>query len=125
MLARYRTIALVTIAVAAVGLGWTSSKSWGQDEPSSDQPSVSVQDERNTAEAAVVQRTPSFVRALTGDSPRHSRLPWELLATCGVAGLAAVGIWTRANTTDRWSRKQLRLLRRTVALRAPPSSRLV
>lgn len=125
MLARWRTLAFVTIAVAAVGLGWTSSRGWGPGEPSSDRPSLSIDDGRSTAEAAVVERTSSFVRALTGDRPSQSQLPWQLLATCGLSGIAAAVFWTRSGTADRWSRQQLRLLRRTVALRAPPSSQLV
>jgi hypothetical protein len=122
---RRRALALVTIVVAALSLAWASSHSSGVGQAGPDRPSISVHDGRSTAEVAVVERTTSLVRALTGDSPAKSRLPWELLATCGIAGLAAVVIWTRSNTTDRWSRLQLRLLRRTVALRGPPSSHLV
>jgi hypothetical protein len=125
MLARCRALALVTTVVAALGLAWASSRSWEAGEAGSNRPSITVHDGRNTADAAVVDKTPSLVRALTGHSPSKSRLPWELLATCGVAGIAAVVIWTRSNTTDRWSRVQLRLLRRTVALRGPPSGHLV
>jgi hypothetical protein len=126
MLARHRTLALVAIVAAAIGLAWASSRSWGAGDASSDRPSISIDGGRSTAGAAVVERTSSFVRALTGDRPSKSRLPWELLSTCGIAGIAAVVvIWTRSNATDRWSRRQLRLLRRTVALRGPPSSHLV
>lgn len=124
MLARRRALALVTIVVAALGLASVSSRSSEIGEAGPDRPSISVHDGRST-EVAVVARTTSLVRALTGDSPARSRVPWELLATGGLAGLAAVVIWTRSNTTDRWSRLQVRLLRRTVALRGPPSSHLV
>jgi hypothetical protein len=123
MLARRRALALVTIVVAALGLAWASSRSSGVGEAGPDRPSISVHDGRST-EVAVVARSTSFVRALTDDSPAKSRLPWELLATWCLAGLAAVVIWTRSNTTDRWSRLQVRLLHGTVALRGPPSSQL-
>jgi hypothetical protein len=125
MLARRRALALVTIVVAALGLAWASSGGSGSGEASPERPSISVHDGRSTAEVAVVETKTSVVRALTGDSPAKSRLPWGLLATGGIAGLAAVVIWTRSNATDRWSRLQLRRLRRTIALRGPPSSNLL
>jgi hypothetical protein len=125
MSTKWRMLALVTLAAAALGLGWTSSQSWTPGETGSDHPSLSLQDGRGAPEAAVVERSASVLRTLTGDRPSRSQLPWALPATLALAGLAGALLWTRSGRADRWSCRQLRLLRRTVALRAPPSSRLV
>ena len=121
-----RTLALATIVTAAAALGWASSQGAEPAQVRSDHASLSTQHGQSTTEPAVVERTAaSFARALTGDKPSSPHLPWELLAACGLAGMAAAAFWSRFRGADHWSRTPLRVLRCTVALRAPPSSQLL
>jgi hypothetical protein len=121
-----RTLVLVTIVTAAAALGWASSQGAEPAEARSDHASLSAQHGQVTTDPAVVERTAaSFARALTGDKPSSPQVPWELLATCGLAGIAAAAFWSRFRRAGHWSRTPLLVLRCTVALRAPPSSRLL
>jgi len=116
-----RTVAIVVVATAALALGWTSSRVWGPAVFASERPSISIDHGSGTADSAVVQRGSSIVRTFVGDRPSPSR---DLLAGLGLAAVAAAVFWTRRRTEDRWTHRPLHPLRGTVALRAPPSSRL-
>src|SRR6266487_3046964 len=121
MMNRRRTVAIVVVVAAALALGWTSSRVWGPAVFGSERPSISIDHGSGTDEAAVVQRCSSIVRTFVGDGPSPSR---DLLAALGLAAIAAAAFWTRRRTEHRRGNRPLHPLRGTVALRAPPSSRL-
>jgi hypothetical protein len=121
MLVRQRTLAVVAIAAAAMALGWSVSRASGPSSSTSSRPTISIDQRSNKADPAVVERAAPFVRAATGDRPSQS-MPWEFLASLGLVATAVAVAWTRRREIDLWARTQLRLLRWTVALRAPPAS---
>ena len=121
MMSRRRTIAVVVVVAAALALGWTSSRVWGPAVFGSERPSIGIDHGFVSDDAAVVQRGPSLVRSFVGDRPSQSR---ELLAALGFAAIAAAAFWTRRRTDHHWAHRPLHPFRGTVALRAPPSSRL-
>ena len=126
MLVKRRVLAFAVVVAAAVVLCWAAGRSAEPAGLTSGSPSASSQKASSPSDPAVVEsRTTSFVRGLTGDKPSQSELPWELLIACGLAGIAAAALWTRLSATDRSSFERLRILRSTVALRAPPSSQLL
>jgi hypothetical protein len=120
-MSRRRTIAVVVVVAAALALGWTSSRVWGPAVFGSERPSITIDHGSGTDDAAVVQRGSSIVRTFVGDRPSPSR---DLRAALGLAAIATAAFWTRRRTEDRWTHRPLHPLRGTVALRAPPSSRL-
>jgi hypothetical protein len=117
-----RTAAVVALLAAALALGWTTSRVWGPAVSGSERPSVTADQGSSTSDSAVIQRSPSLVRALAGDRPSGS---WELATAAGLACLAAAAFWTRRRADDERTRPQLHPLRGTVALRAPPLTELV
>jgi hypothetical protein len=117
-----RTFAVVALLVAALALGWTTSRAWGPAVFGSERPSVTTDHEASTSDSAVLQRSPSLVRAFAGDRPSDSR---ELVTAVGLTCITAVVFWTRRRPDGRWTRRQLHPLRGTVALRAPPLTELV
>jgi MYXO-CTERM domain-containing protein len=118
---RRRTVAIVVVATAALALGWTSTRVWGPAVFGSERPSIRIHHGSGADDSAVVQRDSSIVRTFVGDKPSPSR---NLLAALGLTAIAAAAFWTRRRTEDRWTRRPLHPLRGTIALRAPPSSRL-
>lgn len=126
MLVRRRVLAFGMVVAAAAALCWASSRGPAPTGFTSGSPSASAQKASSSADLAVVEtRTPSLVRALTGDKLPQRDLPWELLIPFGLAGIAAVAIWTRFFDNGRSSSVPLRVLRGDVALRAPPPTELV
>ena len=117
-----RTVAVVALLAAALALGWTTSRVWGPALFGSERPSITIERESSISDSAVLQRSPSLVRAFAGDRPSES---WELVTAVGLACIAAAAFWTRRRADDRWTRRPLHRLRGAVALRAPPLSELV
>jgi hypothetical protein len=121
---RRRVLAFAVVAIAAVASHWATGGSLAPSGFGSDHPSASSAALSSPTESAVLEsRTPSFVRGLTGDKPSPTALAWGLLVGAGLMGAGAAALWTRLSTADR-SSDLLRVLRGTVALRAPPSGRL-
>jgi len=117
-----RTVAVVALLAAALALGWTTSRVWGPAVFGSERPSVTADQGSSTSDSAVLQRSPSLLRVLSGDRPSGS---WDLVTATGVACITAAAFWTRRRADDQPTRRQLQPLRGTVALRAPPLTELV